>query len=286
MLRAAHRGGMALVLAGFPLTGTALVLTSLLPTGIAVALSSVLLAGHARAESALRVDPPEQLGVVPASTYDVRRQRVGRAHLVIEGLEQGRIRLLNESGFTGGARTVMNVVLEPVDGDGKLRPVRQESRSFDASGNPLGVLLIDHENGVASCYAPDGEKSSELELPRSDRVANVTLSLLFLPLVRREQEELSFQLFLCSGGSRLVDFVANLSPESRNGKRPNAMEVRYGPDFGIASMVARNFIPKLSMWFNPQSPHQWVAHRVPLYGNGPEVFVVREGVPTRWLSDD
>ncbi len=267
MLRSAYRQGIPSVLA-------ALLLLAAPPVE------------PAGAESALRVDHPERIGVVPASTYDVRRKRVGRAHLVIEQLEEGRIRLLNESGFTGGARTVMNVVLEPVEGEEKLRPMRQESRSFDASGQPLGVLIIDHEKGRASCYQPDGEKSGELELPEGDRVANVTLSLFFLPLVRREQEELSFQLFLCSGGSRLVDFVANLSPASRNGKRPNAMEVRYGPDFGIASMVARNFIPKLSMWFERDAPHQWVAHRVPLYGNGPEIYVVREGVPTRWLSDE
>ncbi len=242
--------------------------------------------GSARAESGLVIDRPAEIGVVPAATYDVGRHRVGRAHLVIEQLDDGRIRLLNESGFTGGARTVMSAVLEPVVGEQKLRPVRQESRSFDGSGQALGVLIIDHENGVASCYKPDGEKAGELELPEGDRVANVTLSLLFLPLVRREQEELSFQLFLCSGGSKLVDFVANLSPGSRNGKRPNAVEVRYGPDFGIASLVARNFIPKLSVWFDPAAPHQWVAHRVPLYGNGPEVFVVRDGVPTRWLGHE
>jgi hypothetical protein len=113
------------------------------------------------------------------------------------------------------------------------------------------------------------------------------LHLLFLPLVRGESDDVSFQLFLCGGGAKLVDFVGNLAPSSRNGKRRGrVVEVRYGPDFGFASMVARNFIPKLSFWFGPQAPHQWMAHRVPLYGNGPEVFVVREGVPPSWLGDE
>jgi hypothetical protein len=62
--------------------------------------------------------------------------------------------------------------------------------------------------------------------------------------------------------------------------------VRYGPDFGIASMVARNFVPKLSIWYAPDAPHSWLAHRVPLYGKGPEVFVIREGIPPRRLGDD
>jgi hypothetical protein len=248
--------------------------------------ASCLLGEGAAAESALLVDPPDEIGVIPAATYDVQRRKVGAAHLVVEKLDDGRLRMLSDSGFTGGARTVMSALLRPVDGTGKLRPVFQESRSFDAEGRPLGRLSIDHEARLARCQKPDGALAGEIELPEEDHVANVTLSLLFLPLVRRDEEELSFQIFLCSGGSKLVDFVANLSPASRNGKRPHVIEVRYGPDFGIASMIARNFIPKLSVWFAPESPYPWVAHRVPLYGNGPEVYIVREGVPTRWLADD
>jgi hypothetical protein len=180
----------------------------------------------------------------------------------------------------------MNALLERADGNGRLRPLLQESRSFSADGSGMGVLSIDHARQRATCTNADGSSAGEVALPARDRVANLTLNLLFLPLVRREQEELSFQVFLCGGGPRLVDFVANLSPASRNGKRPALLEVRYGPDLGIASLVARNFIPKLSVWFDPDSPHRWMAHRVPLYGSGPEVFVVRDGVPTRWLADD
>ena len=62
--------------------------------------------------------------------------------------------------------------------------------------------------------------------------------------------------------------------------------MRYGPDFGIATLVARSFVPKLSFWFDAAEPHQWMAHRLPLYGDGPEVYVVRDGVPTRWLGQD
>lgn len=252
---------------------------------LALALACVV-PGVAAAESGLLLDAPEVVGTIEASTYDVRRQRVGAAHLILEKLDDDRLRMASESGFTGGARTVRTALLEPVEGKRKLRPVFQDSRSFDAEGTPIGVLSIDHARGVARCTGPDGKLRSETELGPHDRVANFTLSLLFLPLARRETEEISFQIFLCSGGSRLIDFVASLSPASRNGKRPKALEVRYGPDFGIASLVARNFIPKLSVWFDPEAPHPWVGHRVPLYGNGPEVFVIREGVPPRWLSDD
>jgi len=252
---------------------------------VAALAASALGAAGAHAESGLVVDYPDSFGVVPAATYDVEHRRVGKAHLVLEELEDGRVRIFSESGFTGGERTVLTAVFAPIEGKRKLRPVLQESRSFDASGTAMGVMSIDHARGLATCTKGDGERVGELELPSGDRVANVTLNLLFLPVARKELEDVHFQLFLCGGGAKLVDFVGNLSPDSRNGKGPPALEVRYGPDFGFASMVARSFVPKLSIWFDSDAPHPWLAHRVPLYGQGPEVFVIREGVPPRWLEE-
>lgn len=254
--------------------------------GLAVLGVCTLAATGASARSALVVDYPDGFGTVPAATYDTERHRVGKANLVLERLDDGRVRMFSESGFTAGPRTVLTALLEPVEGERKLRPLLEESRSFDASGAALGVLSIDHARGVGTCRKPDGEQVAELALPETDRVANVTLNLLFLPLVRKELDDLSFQLFLCGGGAKIVDFVANLAPGSRDGKHPPAIEVRYSPDFGFASMVARSFVPKLSVWFDPKEPHRWLAHRVPLYGQGPEVFVIRDGVPPRWLGED
>jgi hypothetical protein len=45
-------------------------------------------------------------------------------------------------------------------------------------------------------------------------------------------------------------------------------------------------IPRLSFWFDPTTPTPWLAYRLPLYSKGPEVLVVRDGVPTRWLADE
>ena len=251
---------------------------------IVALIAVVLAAAPAFAESDLVLDMPHSFGTVEASTYDVDRKRVGDAHLVMERLEDGKVRLISESGFTGGARTVITATFEPASAAGKLRPLRQESRSFDPDGKPLGRLLVDHEAGVGRCFDPQGMQSGEVAIPSVDHVANTALSLLFLPLVRRETDEIEFQLFFCGLGTRFLTFTANrVSP---NGRESNVVEVRYGPDFGIATLVASSFVPRLSFWFDPQSPHRWLAHRLPLYGKGPEVFVVRKGVPPRWLSDD
>jgi len=256
--------------------------------GPALLLAAVALAaGTARAESDLLMDPPGFFGPIPASTYDVDRKQVGEARLLIEKLGNGNVRISSESGFTAGAHTIATAELVPAEGGDKLRPVLQASRSFDPDGNALGLLSIDHMQGIASCKNPDGKIRGQIALPSNDRIANVPLNLLFLPLVRREKKEIDFQLFMCGGGPHFMDFVASLAPSSRNGNRPKTVvEVRYGPDFGLATLVAQNFVPKLSFWFDPEAPHRWMAHRLPLYGKGPEVFVVRDGVPTHWLGDN
>ena len=112
------------------------------------------------------------------------------------------------------------------------------------------------------------------------------MNLFFLPLVRGEAERLDFQLFLCSGGARFVDFEAVRAPAKGAAPRP-AIEIRYAPHLGpLLSLLAPHFLPKLAFWFDPAEPHRWVAHHVPLYGGGPEVYVIRDGIPPGWLEDE
>jgi hypothetical protein len=247
-------------------------------------LAIAVLAPTSRADSGLRLPYPDFFGEIPAATYDDTRVRVGSANLRVEKLESGNVRILSESGIEDGARTLAFAELAPVDSGHALQLVVQESRSVDADGAPLGVMRIDHRNGVATCTSMDGaiSQTREIALPAGDRVANVPLNLLFLPLVQGDSKELSFQIFLCRGGPRFLDFEARVAPP--NGSGGGLVEVRYGPDFGVISTIGRGLIPHLSVWFDPRSPQSWAAHRVPLYSKGPEVFVIREGVPSRWLG--
>jgi hypothetical protein len=232
---------------------------------LAFTLAFAALGPASRADSGLRLPYPDFFGEIPAATYDDTRVRVGSANLKVERLEGGNVRILSESGIEDGARTLAVAELDP-------------------AGVPLGVMRIDHHNAVATCTSGVGERSqtSEIALPDGDRVANVPLNLLFLPLVQGDSEQLSFQIFLCRGGPRFMDFEARLAPP--NGTGGGLVEVRYGPDLGLVSMIARGLIPQLSIWFDPRSPQSWAAHRVPLYSKGPEVFVIRDGVPSRWLG--
>jgi len=244
-------------------------------------LFATMAADAGRAESSFILAQPLAYGRVAAATYDESGERIGGADLEIERLESGRVRVRSESGRHLGAQTVATAELAPVESPAGLKLLFEESRSLDADGRALGVLSVDHVRRVARCEDANGNMVSELELPDADRVVNVPMNLFFQPLVTGEEQSLEFQLFLCRPQARLVDFEAWAVRHQGDGP----IEVRYGPDFGVASLLARQVAPKLSFWFEPSAPHPWMAHRLPLYSGGPEVLVVRDDVPSASIVD-
>jgi hypothetical protein len=64
------------------------------------------------------------------------------------------------------------------------------------------------------------------------------------------------------------------------GEGGRIVEVRYGPDLGkIMSWVASRLLPKLSVWFDANADGSYVGHRIPIYADGPDILVIREGIP-------
>jgi len=256
------------------------------------ALAALLIATEpVWADSELMLPYPVVYGTIPAATFDAGRQRVGDANLKIEKLEDGTVRIFAESGVDGGARTVATATLAPIVDTNLLQPVFQQSRSFDANNDLLGAMNIDHRTGEATCSLPrsegEGMRAQRVPLPKHDRVANVPLNLLFDPLIRGDAATVDFQILLCRSYAKVVDFKARVvrRDDGTDGGE-HLVEVRYGPDFGsFFSLLANAIVPQLSFWFDPASPNPWIAHRMPLYTNGPEVFVVRQGTETNTLLD-
>lgn len=252
------------------------------PLALACLLAPLLLATGASAGSFFVMPYPKHFGPQPAATYDDHGERIGGANLFIEQLPSGRVRLQTESGRSRGARTIATAELAPVVPGESLRLVGQESRSVDEQGRPLGVMRIDHLAGMARCLDQQGRTVSEMKLPDQDRVVNVPLNLFFLPLASGETTTLDFQLFLCRPDARLVDFEAWIE---HGGHGDGPIEIRYAPDLGFASPLARSFVPRLTVWLDPTAPYAWQAHRLPLYSGGPEVLVIRDDVPSAGLVD-
>jgi hypothetical protein len=251
-------------------------------------LSVLLLAGVAGAESELLLPVPKSFGVVPASTYDEKGRRVGDAHLAVERLENGRVRLIGQSGYEGAARNIVSAELELVNDGTALRLLSQSSASFDQSGKSLGKLTIDHQGREGRCAPPQesGDDVRTKELPSRERLANVPVNLLFLPLARGDKDEVKFQVFLCRGKPRIIDAKASVARrvKTEDGIR-DIVEVQYDLDFGpMLSRLARPFMPKVAVWFDPKNADGWLAHRMPLFAKGPTVMVVRTGIAPELLE--
>ena len=238
--------------------------------------------GTAAGESKLVLSYPPVYGPIPAATYDETGRPIGDADLSFVRTDQGRVEMRAETWITGnGARNAIEADFEELPNGGGLRLLRQQSLSHDVDGRPLILVEVDHQAGVARCTPSQaiGGPPESIPLPEPDRVANVPMTLLFLPLVRGEVDRVEFQVFLCKGGARFMDFVALPTRLPARGGRGPVVEVRFGPDLGtVVSWLASVVIPKFTFWFE-SSGGRYLAHRMPLYNSGPEVFVVRDGVP-------
>lgn len=247
-----------------------------------LALGASIAPPRAGAESALSLPPPEAFGVVGADTYDEQGQRIGEAAVRVQELPDGLIELEVRSGIDGAEQTVASARLVRIQGEDRFRPVYQSSRSFDASGRTLGLLTVDHARSEVTCDPPigGGTEPQRLALPASDRVANVPLNLLFLPLARGETQRVDFQFVLCRGGPRVLDATAAVAKvtDAGPGGREHVVEVRYQLDLGpVLTRLAAPFLPQLSVWLDAERPDPWLGHRVPLFSQGPTVVVMRSG---------
>jgi hypothetical protein len=246
------------------------------------AIAGLLLADPAAARSALVLPYPPSIGSIPAATYDDNGNRLGDAELTYRRKENGNLLLRAVTSVRAGARNMIEAEFAEIGDGSGLRVLWERSQSHDELGNPMTVVHVDHERGRASCTPPNEEGATEVvELPKDDRVANTVMSLLFLPIVRGEKSDLHYQSFLCRGGARFMDFVAKRDDDASG----NVIEVSFGPDLGfVFSAFAKLVVPKLRFWFDADKQGDYLAHRMPLYGGGPEVVIMREGVSASGLQ--
>ena len=245
-----------------------------------------MLVPDAQARSVLELPYPSTFGQFAASTYADDGSRLGAAQFEIEKLRDGRVRMTVKTGIDRGASNIASILMAPVDGADRLRVLEQRSESHDANGHSLGVLHVDLEAGIGRC-TPAGNDldgvSQTIALPERERIANVALNLLFSPMAIGKESRADFQVFVCRGGPRVVEFSAAREPRVDANPIDSIVEIRYKPDLGPAvEWVAGDWLPEFSFWLDGEG--NYLAHRIPLYSKGPEVLVVRTGISPLTLT--
>lgn len=259
-----------------------------IPRAAALGLAfAVTLASGARAESSLRLPLEDAFGAIPASTYDEETaKRLGDAKIEMSRLPNGNLLVVASGAIQDAEAISLTAELEKTPDGGAMRPVWQQSHSWDAQGRTQGIMWIDHRNRRALCTPAEQEheETFDLVLEEPDLVANVPMHLLFGPLVRGEQQQVSFQFLACKA-RRVVPARAAVAERSAAGENgPALIEVRSELDLGpLLTPVARAFLPRFSFWFDPSTRAGWVGHRMPLFTGGPQVLVVKSGIPVRDL---
>lgn len=238
-------------------------------------------ANSVSAESALILPMPREFGDIPALTYGADNQLLGTGTLSINRIDKKHAQIRGEAILKAGGRTRFEAQLAILEDGSGLKLLHQESQSHNQEGRSMGVLHVDHAAGVATCAPPpDSDRETiVVKLPPNDRVANVGLSLLFQPLAAGKTNAVKFQILLCRDDPRLVDFKATIVARSAPKAEKQIVEIRYEPDLGaVIGWLAQAVIPDLSFWFDVTSAPVYLAHQMPIYAQGPEVIIVREGV--------
>ncbi len=249
------------------------------PAAAPFVLCALLLwpAAETRAESDLLLPLPQAMGAVDVDTYDEAGEvRVGPGFIQFETLDDDTVEFVGASGIEDAENTIIKALFERTPDGAQLRPLFQESRSFDAAGAPLGVMTIDHREGTGTCH-PTGSEPQSVDLPKADRVANVILAQALVPLAATGKGEAPFQILICRPTVRVVSAVARVQ-ESAAWNQSSLVEIRTGADLGpVLNKLLGPWLPSVSLWFDGGQP-AWLGHRVPLFAKGPTVTVLRADV--------
>jgi hypothetical protein len=243
-------------------------------------------AGSALGASALRLPFPTEFGEFEGETLDPEGAPLGKARVSVARNPEGRVVVEGERGISGREATRYYALLEPMDGDRLLRPLRQRTQTVDAQGRTFAETVVDHESGQGTCTT-DG-KQETVELTGEDRVSIAAADLLLAPLARGEKQEVSFQTLICSQGLHLVDVSARRTGRVvRPSEGTRVLEIEYKISLNpIMALIARPFLPRILFWIDPAVSGPSVAQQLPLFPRGPTVLVVRRGIaPELFLAN-
>lgn len=240
--------------------------------------TGLLASRSAPAESALRLPEPRSFGRTDAATWSEDGSRLGPAAASVTRAPDGHVAMAFETQIATGERSLLKADLAPA-GSGLVRPVRQRSWRFAADGSPVVTLEIDHAERRVTCTQHQ-EPPQVLELPELDRVANVPLNLLLLPLAEGTRQEMRYQFVLCGGRFRILDVEASVERRRAVGDGLGPLtEVHSRFDLGfVLSALAGPFLPRIVLWLDADAPNAWVGHSMPFTPEGPVIFVLRDDV--------
>ena len=88
-----------------------------------------------------------------------------------------------------------------------------------------------------------------------------------------------FAILICRPDVRILAARAAVVNSATSDAGAEFVEVETAVELGpILGRVFGPFLPRVSMWFDPDDRMSWIGQRMPLFAKGPTALVLRSGV--------
>ncbi|HEY2106598.1 MAG TPA: hypothetical protein VGH29_12470 [Candidatus Binataceae bacterium] len=227
---------------------------------------------------------------VDLTVYSVDRKLViGHAHFTIK--EAGRtVEIIGSTRYGNGEHDWERIMLEYQQGNPLPAVTSYQSNFLAPDGSAQLVEKADAKSGQASCRwgSQFGDISYEDKLEfGSDAYAGASSIVPLQYTLKTGGSSVHFQVFDCAPKPALYNIDAKLDDGVAHWAYYPGELAKMGltPDLGWLNLVARPFIPDISVWFDPKEGYQYIGTFKDRFYRGRRQVLVRNN-PGRAIGTD
>lgn len=245
-------------------------------------LMPVLLYVRGESRAAAAVNLQEMLASpIDLTVYSPDRKTViGHAHYTIK--QSGRmVDIIGDTRYLDGETDWERVVLEQQNPD-PLPLVKSFQANFLAKdGSPQLIEKADFESGAASCrwsnQFDDNSYEDTLDFP-SNTYAGAASIVPMEYALKKGDSTVRFNVFDCAPKPNVYTIDAKLENGVAHWSYYPGQLAHMGltPDLGWLNLIAKPFIPDISVYFNPRQGFQYIGTAKDRFYRGRSVVVVRK----------
>jgi hypothetical protein len=217
-----------------------------------------------------------------------RKLIIGHARYAIK--ESGkRVEILGETHYQAGERDWERIMLEYQAGNPLPTVTSFQANYFAANGSPQLQEKADFKSGGASCRwsneIDDSAYEDNLEF-EPDTYAGASSIVPLEYALKKGESSTRFHVFDCAPKPSIFTVDAKLANGvARWSFYPGDLaQMGLTPDLGWLNIVARPFIPNITVWFDPRLGYEYVGASKDRFYRGRSLILVRNnnlGRPVR-----
>lgn len=213
---------------------------------------------------------------------------IGHAHFTIKEAAK-TVEIVGDTHYQVGERDWERIMLEYQPGNPLPVVTAYQSHFLSANGSPQLSEKADFKSGEASCRwgneFADSSYDDTLEI-QPDTYAGAASIVPLEYALKKGESSAHFHVFDCTPKPTIFNVDAKLeNGEVRWSYYPGELaKMGLTPDLGWLNLVARPFIPDISVWFDPKEGFQYVGASKDRFYRGRHQVLVRASSPGRRIG--